>query len=52
MQSHKSYIVNTNYIEKIDKQYSKLWEISFVGINERAQLSVKYKDKVMESWNN
>lgn len=52
VQSHKSYIVNTNYIEKIDKQYSKLWEISFVGINERAQLSVKYKDKVMESWNN
>lgn len=52
VQSHKSYIVNTKFIDKIDKQYSKLWDISFVGTDEIAQLSAKYKDGVFESWNN
>lgn len=50
IQSHKSYIVNTKYIEKIDKQYSKLWDISFMGTDMKAELSAKFKDKVYESW--
>ena len=51
LQSHKSYIVNTKYIERIDKQYSKLWDISFMGTDEKAQLSAKFKDSIFESWN-
>lgn len=51
LQSHKSYIVNTKYIEKIDKQYSKLWDISFMGTDKKAELSAKFKDKIFESWN-
>lgn len=52
IQSHKSYIVNTKYIDKINKQYSKLWDISFMGTDNIAQLSSKFKDDVFESWNN
>lgn len=52
IQSHKSYIVNTKYIDKINKQYSKLWDISFMGTDSLAQLSAKFKDYVFESWNN
>lgn len=49
VQCHKSFIVNTKYIKKIDKLYAKLWRIYFVNSNEVAELSINYKDKVFET---
>ncbi len=48
MQCHKSFIVNTNYIKKIDKLYAKLWRIYFINTSEVAELSISYSDKVFE----
>lgn len=47
---HKSFIVNTTYIEKIEKKYSKLWIIHFKNIEETIELSIKYKDHIFKSW--
>ncbi|MGL5352255.1 MAG: LytR/AlgR family response regulator transcription factor [Clostridium sp.] len=50
VQSHKSYLVNTSYIEKIEKVYQKLWDIHFVNSEEKAQLSSNYRDEVLTKW--
>lgn len=50
IQSHKSYIVNIRYITKVEKIYSKLWDIEFSNIKEKAQLSNSYKDEVLKKW--
>ena len=52
LQSHKSYLVNVNYIDKIEKVYSKLYNIYFTNIEEIAQLSNSYKDLVYKKWCN
>lgn len=49
LQCHKSFIVNTKYIKKIDKLYAKLWRIYFINSSEVADLSINYKDKVFET---
>ncbi|WP_346916462.1 LytTR family DNA-binding domain-containing protein [Clostridium sp.] len=48
VQCHKSFIVNTKYIKKIDKLYTKLWKIHFINIGEVVDLSISYSDKVFE----
>lgn len=50
VQSHKSYIINTKYIDKIVKVYSKIWDIHFTVLDEVAQLSNSYKNLVFERW--
>lgn len=51
-QSHKSYLVNVNYIDKIEKVYSKLYNIHFTNTDKTAQLSNSYKDLVYKKWCN
>lgn len=43
IQSHKSYAVNVKFIERLEKVYSKLWNIHFRNYDKIAQLSYKYK---------
>lgn len=50
MQSHKSYLVNVKYIDKIERVYSKLHNIHFVNNENIAQLSNSYKDDIMNKW--
>lgn len=50
VQSHKSYIVNLSYIEKIEKQQSKIWFIYFTARKEVVHLSRNYKLEVFEKW--
>lgn len=50
VQSHKSYIVNVNYILKIEKGYQKMWHIYFNKIDAVAELSAKYKETVLGKW--
>lgn len=50
VQSHKSYVINTRYVEKIEKVYPKIWDIHFTIIDEVAKLSNSYKDKVFTCW--
>lgn len=52
VQSHKSYLVNVNYINKIEKVYSKLYDICFTNTDKIAQLSNSYKDLVYKKWCN
>ncbi|MBD7913197.1 MULTISPECIES: LytTR family DNA-binding domain-containing protein [Clostridium] len=49
VQSHKSYIVNTRYIDKIEKEYTKLWTIKFIETEKIAQASVNYIDNVFKA---
>lgn len=51
VQSHKSFLVNVDHISEIEKVYQKMWCIHFNGIDETADLSVKYKDNVFNAWN-
>lgn len=48
VQSHKSYAINLNYIEKIEKVYPKLWNIYFTNCSEIAKLGYKYKNNIYE----
>lgn len=48
IQSHKSFIVNVNHIEKVEKIYTKLWDIHFRNYNKTAQLGFKYRDIIVE----
>lgn len=50
VQSHKSFVVNTNYINKIENISSKAWELNFRYREEKAFLSYKFKDIVMEKF--
>lgn len=50
VQSHKSFVVNTNYINKIENISSKVWELNFRYREEKAFLSYKFKDVVMEKF--
>lgn len=50
IQTHKSYAVNVNYIDKIEKISRGLWEINFHGYDEKALLAVTYKDKLKEQF--
>ncbi|WML36636.1 LytTR family DNA-binding domain-containing protein [Clostridium sp. OS1-26] len=48
VQSHKSFVINTNHIKKIESISSKLWKINFSNCKEKAFLSYKFKDVIME----
>lgn len=50
IQSHKSYVVNTKYIERIERIYPKVWNIFFTVSDNVAQLSNSYKDEVFKKW--
>ncbi|SHJ41852.1 two component transcriptional regulator, LytTR family [Clostridium cavendishii DSM 21758] len=50
LQSHKSYIVNTKYINKIEKNYTRSWDITFSGIEKVAQASANYIENVFNAW--
>ncbi len=46
IQTHKSYIINTKNILKIEKETTSIWKVSFVDYNEVAYISSKYKNEV------
>jgi len=48
IKSHKSYLINVNYIEKIIKLSSKVYEVKFINYDNDSQISYKYKDSVFE----
>ena len=48
MQTHKSFAININHIDKIEKSYDKLWLIKLKGTEEEVLLSKTYRDKLME----
>ena len=48
VQTHKSFLVNCTYIQKIEKEYYKLWKIHFDSIDDTALLSLNYKNNLME----
>lgn len=50
IQSHKSYLVNVKYIDKIERVYSKLYNIYFTNNENVAQLSNSYKESIMSKW--
>ena len=50
LQSHKSYVVNTRYIEKIERIYPKIYEVYFTSISETALLSNSFKEPVFQMW--
>ncbi|WP_017414617.1 LytR/AlgR family response regulator transcription factor [Clostridium tunisiense] len=56
IQCHKSFIVNTKEIKKIEKVGSKSWEIGFQGYDKKALISYNFKDQVFkifkEKYNN
>lgn len=49
VQAHKSYIVNTTYISKIEKEYRKLWTIKFSKTEKIAKASVNYFDNILKA---
>lgn len=48
IQSHKSFAINMDYVERIESVSGKLWKIGFVDFGEKALLSYSFKDVVME----
>lgn len=50
LRSHKSYLVNVKYINKIEKVYAKLSNVYFTNTEKKAQLSSNYKEIVCEKW--
>ncbi len=48
VQCHKSFIVNINYIERIERLSSTLYEIYFNDYNEKAFLGYKFKNVIMD----
>lgn len=48
MQTHKAYAINANRVHKVEKVYTKLWEIHFNKYEETAQLGYKYKSELFE----
>jgi len=48
VRSHKSYLLNVKYIEKIVKLSSKVYEVEFSNYEKKSQISYKYKDIVFE----
>lgn len=48
VQSFRSFVVNTKNIEKIEVINKKLSEIYFEGYSEKALLSYKFKDEILE----
>lgn len=50
IQSHKSFAVNINYIRKIDRIDSRLWEIKFENYDKIALLGYKFKNAIMNKF--
>ncbi|WDV46624.1 LytTR family DNA-binding domain-containing protein [Clostridiaceae bacterium M8S5] len=50
IQTHKSYAVNVNYIDKIEKISRGIWEIHFHGYEEQALLASTYKNALKEKF--
>lgn len=48
VQSHKSFVVNTNYINKVESISSKVWEISLNCCEIKVPLSYKFREDVIE----
>jgi two-component system LytT family response regulator len=51
LQSHKSFAININFINKIEAATGKIWEISFNNCKEKALLSYNFKEIVMKKFN-
>ncbi|KEH99945.1 response regulator transcription factor (plasmid) [Clostridium botulinum] len=49
-QSHKSFAINLNYIEKIIKIDSRLFEVVFENYNDRALVGNKFKESILEKF--
>lgn len=52
IQSHKSFAVNINYINKISKIDNKLHELYFENYKESALLGYKYKNSILDKFKN
>jgi DNA-binding LytR/AlgR family response regulator len=50
VQSHKSFAINIDYINNIEKISNKLWQVGFENCEEKALLSYNFKDDVMEKF--
>ena len=48
VQIHRSFIVNTNHIDKIESVSSKVWEISFKCCEIKVPLSYKFREGIVE----
>lgn len=46
VQTHKSYAVNVNYIDRIEKISRGIWEVHFHGYKEVALLAATFKDNL------
>lgn len=46
VQTHKSFAVNVNYIDRIEKISRGIWKIHFHGYNDGALLAATYKDNL------
>lgn len=51
LQSHRSFVINKNFIKKIDKN-SSYWQIYFDMCEETVPLGDKFKDKVISAFDN
>ncbi|MBC2581543.1 LytTR family DNA-binding domain-containing protein [Clostridium sp. DJ247] len=51
LQSHKSFAVNIDFINKIESLSNKSWEISFNCCKEKALLSYSFKDTIIKKFN-
>lgn len=48
VQTHKAFAVNIQYVDKIEKEYEKLWRISLKECKEEVLLSYTYKELLWE----
>lgn len=46
VQSHRSYIINLNHIEKIEKDSGSSWRVFFYNCKETAFIGAKYKEAI------
>lgn len=50
IQSHRAFVINTNYMLKVEKLDSKLSEIYFESYSQNALLGYKFKDNIMSKF--
>lgn len=51
VQSHKSFAININFVNKVEVLANKLWEISFNNCKEKALLSYSFKEIIVKKFN-
>ena len=49
IQSHRSYAINIDHLHTIEKDYEKLWTVSFYDYSEKAKLGYNYRKQIISS---